>query len=378
MKISFLSPFYPYRGGIAQFSDSLYLALQKHHEVKAFSFKRQYPGILFPGTSQYVLKNDVNKDMKAETVLDSLNPLTYRKTAKKIIHFNPDLVLISYWMPFFALSLGSVARFLKKRGYKVISILHNVIPHEGRIGDKLLTRFFLKQNDGYAVLNKFSEADLVKFIPHANYIVHPHPVYNHYGNKLELNEARQKLNIPLNKKVVLFFGLIRNYKGLDLLIEALIYLKMKDEYCLIIAGEPYGDFKKYQNIIDAHFLQNKIQLHLKYIPDKEVPLYFSAADVCVLPYKSATQSGITGIAYHFDLPVIVTDVGGLKDTVEDNKTGLIIPEPSAEHVGQALQRYFDEKLKTKFQSNIKNYKFSYSWDSLASAIVELYKKIKNE
>ncbi|RPI14325.1 MAG: glycosyltransferase [Ignavibacteriae bacterium] len=366
MKIAFLSPFYPYRGGIAQFSDSLFEALSKEHDVKAFTFIRQYPKILFPGTSQFVLDEDIKRDINAVRVLDSINPFTYWKTAKRIDKFKPDLIITSYWMPFFAPSFGIVSFLLKRKGYKIISILHNVIPHEKRTGDVMLTKFFFRQNTGLIVLNDESRKDLEKLMPGSKFFVHPHPLYNHYGNITGKAEARKSLNIPGDKKVILFFGFIRDYKGLDILLESMN--ELDESYHLIIAGEVYGSFQKYKDIIDKYSLQDKISLHIKYIPDSKVSVYFSAADVTILPYRSGTQSGIIGISYHFDTPVIVADTGGLKEMVENEKTGLIITSSAPELIAKALKKYFDEELKETFQPNIIEFKKKYSWEGLAEAI----------
>jgi glycosyltransferase involved in cell wall biosynthesis len=375
MKIAFLSPFYPYRGGIAQFSDSLYESLKKNHEVKAFSFKRQYPKLFFPGTSQFVLKDDIKRDVNAVMILDSINPLTYKKTAKRIIENKPDLVLISYWMPFFAPSLGCVAHSLKKKHLKIISILHNVIPHETRLGDRALSKFYMRQSRGFVILNEQSKYDLLSLKPDAKFIVHPHPLYSHYGNKYDINVAREKLTIPNDKKVVLFFGFIRDYKGLDLLIEA--FNELDDSYLLLIVGEVYGGFEKYQQLIEKYSLQGRISLHKEYVPDADIPLYFSAADVCVLPYRSGTQSGIISIAYHFELPVITTDVGGLKEMVQDGKTGFIVPELSPKSISENIKKYFDPEagFKSKFQKNIIEYMSYYSWDNFATALLEFQRNI---
>lgn len=374
MKIAFLSPFYPFRGGIAQFSDSLYLALQKEHELKAFTFTRQYPKILFPGTTQYVSDVDINRNVKAEKILDSINPVTYGRTANEIIEYKPDMVLLSYWMPFFVPSMGWVARKLKKQGIKVISILHNVKPHEKRIGDSFLTKFFLNQNAGFVLLNHSSESDLLQLKPDAKYIINTHPLYDHYGEIMPCTEARKELDIPLDKKVILFFGFIRDYKGLDILIESM--KNLPDDYLLVIAGEVYGDFKKYQDIIDSNNLQNEIKLFVRYIAEKEIASFFSAADVCVLPYRSATQSGIVGIAYHFDLPVIVTDTGGLSEMVDDNKTGLIIEKADPNLISTSVKKYFENNCKEKLQPNIREYKEKHSWGKLAEEIISLYNSLR--
>jgi len=369
VKIAFLSPFYPYRGGIAQFSDSLYLELAKNNDIKAYTFTRQYPGFLFPGKTQYVSESDTNRSVNAEKVLDSANPITYYKTAKEILKFKPELVLISYWMPFFAPAFGKIAGLLEKGGIKIIAILHNVIPHEKRTGDISLTKYFFKKCDGFVILNKASEKDLLDIKPNAKYIIHPHPLYDHYGNKMDKAEARKKLNIPIDRKVLLFFGFIRDYKGLDMLIEAM--KELSDDYLLIIAGEVYGSFNKYDAMIDKLSLRNKIKDEIRYIPESEIPVFFSASDVCVLPYKSATQSGIAGIAYHFELPVIVTKVGGLAEMVEENKTGLIVNEANPQNLSSVLKKYFSDELKEKFIPHIIEYKSKHSWKAFADEVIYL-------
>lgn len=370
MKIAFLSPFYPYRGGIAQFSDSLYLELAGKNEMKAFSFTRQYPEIFFPGKTQYVSESDNNRNIPIERVLDSINPFTYYKTARAILKFKPDMVLISYWMPFFAPAFGKIADILRKKGIKVIGILHNVLAHEKQFGAKALTKYFFNNCDAFVILNKSSEKDLLELKPKAKYIIHPHPLYDHYGTKVDLTEARKRLNIPLDKKVILFFGFIRDYKGLDLLIESM--KDMNDEYLLLITGEVYGNFKKYESQIDKYDVRNRIRLEIRYIPETEIPLFFSASDVCVLPYRTATQSGIVGISYHFDMPVIVTNTGGLAEMVEENKTGLIVEVISAESLSKTIKEYFKNGLKNKFVPFIGNYKAKHSWKSLADDILSLF------
>ncbi|MBE2218694.1 MAG: glycosyltransferase [Ignavibacteria bacterium] len=371
MRIAFLSPFYPFRGGIAQFSDSLYISLSENAEVKAFTFTRQYPKPLFPGKTQFVSESDTNRNIPVTRLLDSINPLTYYRTAKEIIKFNPDVVLMSYWMPFFAPSFGKVAGLLRKNGIKVILLLHNVIAHEKRFGDEALTKYFFNRCDGFVLLNKASEKDLLSIVPNAKYIIHPHPLYDHYGSKIDKLTARNFLGVPADKKTVLFFGFIRDYKGLDILIDS--FKELDDSYHLIIAGEVYGDFKKYEEQISRLGLAGRISLHVKYIPETEIPLYFSASDVCVLPYRTATQSGIIGMSYHFDLPVIVTNTGGLAEMVEENTTGLIVQKVDSAEIAAALKKYFSEDMKQEFIPNILNYKSAHSWGNLSESIINLVK-----
>jgi len=375
MKIAFLSPFYPYRGGIAQFSDSLYNELRKTNEVKAFTFKRQYPSLFFPGKSQYVLEDDLNRGVNAQRTLDSINPMSFGKTAHLISEYKPDIFLLSFWMPFFSPSFGRIAGIVKKknRETKIASILHNVLPHEKRTGDIPLTKYFLNKCSGFVVLNEESKRQLLSIKPEAKYIVHPHPLYDHYGEQADKQEARTKLEISHDKKVILFFGLIRDYKGLDLLIEAMKGLD--DSHLLLIAGEVYGKFDKYNELIEKYSLQNKIKLNLKYIPDKELPLYFSASDVCVLPYRSGTQSGIVAVSYHFRLPVIVTDTGGLKEMVEEGKTGLVVSKPEPELLADAIAKFMKIKDNSHFRENIEVFKQTHSWKRFADDLMGFFKSL---
>ncbi len=365
MKIAFLSTFYPFRGGIAQFNASLYRAFEKENSVKAFTFTRQYPDFLFPGETQMVTDKDRADKIPSDRILDTMNPFSYYSAASRIKEFAPDILLMKYWMSYMAPSLGTVAKKLKGSA-KVITILDNVIPHEKRFFDTAFTKYFLRQHHGFVVMSDAVKNDLLALHPGAKYISHPHPLYDHFGSAVETDEARKKLNIPGGKKVILFFGFIRDYKGLDLLIEAVS--KLNDEYVLVIAGEVYGSFEKYDKQIDALKIKQRVVKHVRYISDDEVPLFFSAADVCVLPYKSATQSGITSIAYHFDLPLIATDTGGLKEAIQHGKTGIIVAHPDAGLIAGSVETYFSENNKPKFREEIKILKGRLSWNGLADAI----------
>lgn len=373
MTIAYLSTFYPYRGGIAQFNASLYRALEKEHQIKAFTFTRQYPEFLFPGKTQMVTEKDNADKIPAERLLDTVNPLTLGATAKAIKNIEPDILLMKYWMPFFAPSLGAVAGKMEKTT-KRIAILDNVIPHEKHFYDIPLTKYFLNRCDGFVVMSESVKKDLLSLKPDAKYILHQHPYYDHFGNKEEITAARQKLNIGKDQKVLLFFGFIRGYKGLDILLEA--FKNAPSDYTLVIAGEPYEDFEKYQPALDALKAQGKNIVDLiRYIDDNEVPTLFSASDVCVLSYKSATQSGIASIAMHFDLPMIVTNVGGLPEEVENGKTGMITEEVAAVAVWKSVEQYFQGNLKSTFQQNIAATKQQRSWKNLADKVVEFSKTI---
>ncbi len=370
MKIAYLSTFYPFRGGIAQFNASLFREFEKRHEVAAFTFTRQYPDLLFPGTTQFVTPSDRVDAIPARQVLDTINPLSYYKTARAIAAFNPDLLVMKFWMPFFAPALGTVAGKLRKRGTRVIAILDNLIPHERRPGDLALIRYFAKRCDGFVAMSKTVENDLNQFEPNAQYVLKPHPIYDHFGAAISSAEAREKLGLPRGKRIVLFFGFIRDYKGLDTLIRATAHLS--DDYCVVIAGEMYGDFAKYEALIEETQVRSRCKLFIRYIDDAEVPAFFSAAEVCVLPYKSATQSGIVQIAFNFNLPVIATDVGGLSEMIEENQTGLILRSQEPQALAQLIAGYFARNLREEFARNIAQRRHSYSWAGFAEAILELY------
>lgn len=376
MKIAYLSTFYPFRGGIAQFNALLTEALRKEgHEVKAFTFSRQYPKMLFPGKTQMVSENDNAVKVDAERILDTINPLSYGKTARAIRKFQPDILIMKYWMSYFGPSLGTVAKKLKK-DCKVITILDNVIPHEKKFYDIPATKYFLKQNHAFISMSKSVDADLLNINPNAKSVFSPHPVYNHFGERISKEDACKNLNIDAKKKTVLFFGFIRKYKGLDQLINA--FNLLDDSYQLLIAGESYSGFEDYQRLIDENKNSTNIHPHIRYIDDNEVPSFFSVADVLVLPYKSATQSGISGIALHFRLPQIVSNVGGLIEYVDHNQTGLIIEALTSEKLANGLKRYFEENLKIKFEKNINDISDKYSWKTLARTVVELGEELKAE
>ena len=366
MRIAYLSTFYPYRGGIAQFNASLYRAFEKEHQVKAFTFTRQYPEILFPGKTQMVENDETADKIPAERVLDSVNPLSYWQTGRKIRDFQPDLLIMKYWMSFLAPSLGMAAGLVTNKT-KVITVLDNVIPHEKKFFDNAFTRYFLNKNNGFVAMSDAVMNDLLLLKPNAKYIRMDHPLYDHFGEPEERSEACKKLNLDPSRKNLLFFGFIRDYKGLDLLIEA--FNKLDSSYNLIIAGESYGSFDKYTQMINNSPLKENIHVFTDYIPDSKVPVFFGAADVCILPYKSATQSGITSIAYHFGVPIIATDVGGLKETITHESTGLIVSEPKSDLIADAIKSYFNKQLQTSMKHDIIQLKERLSWSKFAEGIV---------
>jgi len=372
MKIAYLSVFYPYRGGIAQFNASLYRELEKEHEIKAFNFIRLYPDILFPGKTQFVEPSDNADPIPSKRFLDSINPLSFYKTANEIKKFNPELLIISTWMPFFSPAFGLISSILKSK-IKIIGIYHNVTPHEKRFIDSILIKLYLNQNHGIIVMNGISKKQILELGYKKNINLKPHPVYSHFGNRVTKLESRGKLKLHPEKKTLLFFGFIRDYKGLDLLIDASQFLS--DEYQIIIAGEVYGNYDKYEKQIMLLNVSNKLHQFVRYIDDSEVPFFFSAADVCVLPYKSATQSGIVQIAYNFDLPVIATNVGGLSEMVMDNETGLILNEQNSKLLADKIKYYFSNNLEEKFREGIRSRKAFFSWKGFSEEIINLYHKL---
>lgn len=373
MKIAILSCFYPYRGGISQFNACMYNELGKGNIVKAFNFKRQYPDFLFPGKTQYVTADDEADPVESVRLLDTANPFTYITTLKAIKEWGPDLLIVRYWMSYFAPSLGFITRHLRGR-CKVISILDNVVPHERRFFDTPLTRYFLKGSDGCVTLCDAVALDLLEIMPGARHTVIPHPLYSHFGQKKPREEAEKLLGLKPGKKNILFFGLIRDYKGLDILIDA--FSGLDDSYQLIIAGEPYGSFEKYRKAIDESPLKDNIRTFLRYIRDSEVTDFFSAADVTVLPYRSATQSGISSVSYHFEVPMIVTDVGGLKETIGDRKTGIVAQDSSPEAIRKEITGYFsDPAVARDCISHIRTEKERLSWSSFCTKLLAFAEKL---
>lgn len=374
MRIAYLSTFYPFRGGIAQFNASVYRELEYMAKVQAYTFSRQYPQILFPGTSQYISSGDNVDVIPALQVLDTINPFSYYSAANAIGKLYPDILLMKYWMPFFAPSLGTIARLLKKKGTKVISILDNLVPHEHRPGDGVLTKFFLRQQHGVITMSQTVSQALSAFGIAVQEQYLPHPIYNHFGPLIPQLEARKRLNLPLDKKILLCFGFIRDYKGVDIAIKTMKMLKDKG-YILVIAGEIYGDFTPYQTLININGLQDSVHCFIRYIPDVETPTFFSAADVVVLPYKSATQSGILNIAYHFEIPVVVTDVGELRKSVEPYQTGLVCPIPTPEMFAQTVEEFFTKNSAFTFQRNIRAYNAQHSWKHFADGLLSFARSL---
>jgi glycosyltransferase involved in cell wall biosynthesis len=368
--IVFLGPAHPYRGGIASFTERLAREFQSvGHQCTLITFTLQYPSFLFPGKTQFANQPAPN-DLKIFRWINTINPFNWIKTGFDLRKLKPDLIIVRYWMPFFAPAFGTI---LKIAGFlthtKIICIADNIIPHEKRPGDRMLTAYFNGAVDGYVVMSEQVRADFSELGIKKSSILHPHPLFDHFGEQIENVKARQTLDLEQNKGVLLFFGFIRKYKGLDLLLEAMTDALIREKgYQLIVAGEFYEEEEKYREYINQHQLPASVQIHNQFIPENRIPYYFSAADVLVQPYRHATQSGVTPLAMHFNLPMIVTDAGGLSEMVQDGVTGLVVDiSPTA--IANGILAYF-EKGKSFYSEHLTAYKTRFSWSAMAEAILE--------
>ena len=373
MKVIILGPAWPYRGGIAAFNERLARQYQAEgHEVEVVTFTLQYPSFLFPGTTQYST-DPAPEGLKITRKLNSINPFSWLSTGRYIRRQRPDLVLSAFWLPFMAPAMGTALRRAKRKGMRRVSILHNLIPHEHRPGDKLFSRYFVGSNDAFITLSRSVLDDLNVFDPKGlkPRTFSPHPLYDHYGATLGRKEALDLIGLRENQRYVLFFGFIREYKGLDLLLNAMADERMeKLGVKLIVAGEFYGAPKPYQEQISRHDIGDRVVLHTEFIPDHEVNRYFCAADLVVQPYKNATQSGVSQIAYHFEKPMVVTNVGGLPEIVPDGKAGFVV-KPDSQEIADAIVRYFEEDWQQRLTEGVREEKKKYAWDKMTAAIESL-------
>ena len=369
MKITIIGPFPPYRGGISDFNFALFNELNRKHNLQMINYSTLYPKILFPGKTQY--KENFEKSYKSDRILSSINPLSWRKTINSIIDFKPDIIVFHYWMPFFAPALRKISISLKKNiDTKIIAICHNLIPHEKHSLNVLLTKLFLNKIDRFIIMSESVKSDLLDIIPNAKYKLTPHPIYNIFGKTVAKDIAKKMLGIKA-KNVILYFGLIREYKGLEILLNSIPKIKEElTDFTVIIVGECYEKIEKYYKIVENLKIQDSVDLRLKFIPDQEVAQYFSATDVVVLPYRTATQSGIIQIAYNFNRPVIVSDVGGLAEIVPNGKVGYVV-EPNADEFAQAIIKFFKEDKFEIFSKNIQTHKQSFSWEKFVDNMMEL-------
>lgn len=373
MKIISIGPAHPLRGGIAKFNEALSATLiAKGHELKLFSYRYQYPAFLFPGTTQYTKEKPiVLLDIKNE--IHSLNFPGWKISARKIYRESPDLVIVHYWMPFFAPVLSTILKYLKRRKLKIILLAHNLIPHEKQPGAYFFTKRLLRQLSGMVCLSDSVKEDAHSFKPDLPVKVFPHPVYNIYGERMDRQTALQELKLSSECRYLLFFGLIRKYKGLDILLHALPEITTKN-LKLIIAGEFYENREIYDEIIDKYNLEDKLIIFDKYIPDSQVGLLFSSADLVVQPYRSATQSGVTQISYYFGVPMIVTNVGGLPEIVDHGKTGYVVP-PEPHWIARAIDEFFSRNDREEIEKAVLEKKKEYSWEVFSNRLLEFVNEI---
>lgn len=373
MKITLLGPAYPFRGGLATFNERLARQFSSEcKDVDIRTFTLQYPKFLFPGKTQYT-DGPAPEGIKIIRELNSINPFSWLRTGLKIRKEKADILLIRYWLPFMAPCLGTVARIVKSNKYTVIiSVVDNVIPHERHPGDIMLTKFFMKSIDGAVVLSDSVQKDIESFRKDIPICSTPHPLFDTYGKKLTRKEALSALKLDQDSLYLLFFGFIRNYKGLDILIKAFSDDRLRGKNLkLIVAGEFYENENLYRKMVRESGLEKDIIFFNKFIADREVGLFFSGADLVVQPYKSATQSGITQIAYHFDKPMLVTDVGGLKEIVQHEKCGYVA-QPDPKNIADAIIDYFDNNRKIAFTENVKKEKERFSWNKMTDSVTEVF------
>jgi glycosyltransferase involved in cell wall biosynthesis len=373
MKIVIVGTAHPIRGAMAQLNAILGWHLSKDHSIEIVSFKRQYPTILFPGKTQIDPSGPLFR-LPTTPLVDSINPITWLKAARYIRSRRPDLVIFRYWLPFFAPCFGVISFLVRRRtATKVLFICDNVVPHEKRPGDSALTKFAFRFVDCFIVQSKSVELDLHRFVPNARYVIVPHPIYSVFGHPLPKTEARKQLRLS-EEHVILFFGYVRRYKGLHLLLEAMPLILKQTPVRLLVVGEFYDNEETYRRKITDLGLGDRVTVYSHYIPNEEVGIHFSACDVVVLPYISATQSGIVQIAYNFDKPVIATGVGGLAEVVIDGVTGFIVPPSDPVKLSQAIVRYYQEARESEFVENIRAEKDKYSWNHMVEAIERLMKE----
>lgn len=373
-KVVIIGPAHPLRGGLASFDERLARAFQHQgDEVTIYTFSLQYPGFLFPGTTQYSSVPAPN-DINIKVCINSINPLNWLKVGRDLKHYKPDIVVVRYWLPLMGPCLGSILRITKKnRHTKVIAITDNVLPHEKRAGDKPFTKYFLGACDAFITMSEKVMRDLRMFTQKpAKQIIHP--LYDNFGEQVNKQEARKHLGLPEDGKIILFFGFIRKYKGLDILLEAMSILKNNaqpgvENLRLLVAGEFYEDRKLYDDLIAKLDINTNLILRTDFIQDSEVKYYLSAADFVIQPYRNATQSGVTPLAYHFEKPMLVTNVGGLPSLVPDNKVGIVC-EPDAASVAEGVLKLY-QKGDEYFLPYLREEKKKYSWDVLVGTVKEL-------
>ena len=378
MKITILGPAHPYRGGLASIMETMARVFRRRGaEVLIRTFTLQYPSLLFPGKSQTV-STPAPDDLRIVRCVNTVDPFNWLRVGRLIRRERPDFVLLKYWTPFMAPCFGTIARLARRNGHtKVLCQIDNVEPHERHFVDRPFNRYFLRSVDGFIYMSEQVHRELAAYTD-APALFSPHPLFEQFGSRVDRGEACVRLGLDPAAGYALFFGLVRDYKGLDWLLDAWAKLRREGRIAdkkLIVAGEFYTSEEPYRAQIAAHGLQDDVILHNRFIPDAEVKYYFSAADCVVQPYKTATQSGVTQIAYQFCTPMIVTDVGGLAEIVPDGRVGYVCP-PTVEGVAEAIERIYEPGVLERFRENCVEERRRFSWEEMCSRIEELYAMVR--
>ena len=371
-KVVIIGTAYPFRGGLASFNERIAKEFQvQGDEVDIYTFTLQYPSIVFPGKTQYS-DGPAPTNLSIQRSFSSINPLTWIKTGRAIKALKPDIVLCRFWLPFMGPCFGTMLRIIKTNKHtKILSLIDNIIPHEQRIGDKQLAQYFVNQVDAFIVMSKSVQRDLQQFLKQQPVKYIPHPVYDNYGDPMDKASARTWLNVPREGEYILFFGFIRDYKGLDLLLRAMADERIQQRGIqLVVAGEYYSSKEKYEALIKELGIEDRLILKTDFIPNKEVKYFFSAADLVVQPYKSATQSGISQLCYHFEKPMVVTNVGGLPEIVKHEKGGYVV-EVEVVAIADAILAFYEKHKEAEFVSVVKEVKKEFTWDTLINGMKEL-------
>ena len=376
-KIVILGPAHPFRGGIAAFTDRMALAfVDAGYDVEVFTFTLQYPSFLFPGKTQF-------SDAKAPTAFkitrafSSINPWSWIRLGMKIRKMRPEILIVKFWLPFMGPSLGTIARIVRRNHYtKIVANIDNIVPHEQNASDRPLAQYFVNSIQGFIVMSRSVLEELMTFSVYKPHRFTPHPIYDHYGAAIPKADAIRLLGLDESISYMMFFGFIRDYKGLDLLIKAAAEQKIRNmNLKFIVAGEFYSDPKSILQMVKELKLEDKFIFINEFISDSEVYKYFCAADAVVQPYKSATQSGVTQIAYHFNKPMIITRVGGLQEFVPDGKVGYVV-EPNSPSIADAIFKFYDEKKEEEFVANTAKEKLKFSWEVFVHELETLVKDCK--
>lgn len=374
MKIVIVGTAYPYRGGLATFNERLARQFQAEgHQVEVHTFTLQYPSFLFPGKTQYSTEQ-APEDLNIKRSFSSCNPFSWIALGRRLRREAPDLVICCYWMAFFAPAYGTICRIARRNGTtRCVALVHNMFPHEKGVLDRFFAPYFVAAQDGFVALSESVIRDIETLSPHTPKAWNPHPIYDHYGERMDKKNACLALGLDATKEYALFFGLVRAYKGLDLLLDAMGEVKDKlPNLQLLIAGEFYEDEETYREQIDRLGLSERVIIRNEFIPDADLAKYFGAADLIVQPYKSATQSGVTQVAFHFEKPMLVTHVGGLGEIVHDHKMGYAV-EPEYHAIANAILDYYTENRQEPYTTYLRSEKSKYAWDKMTKAFYQLLK-----